>query len=206
MAKIIAIAGEKGGTGKTTVAHLVAHGAGSLPHPIQTVVITTDPNDQPVTGERRYLPVDGRDLSKLSDTLARLDKNDRLLIVIDGAAARPQLDQIVKEVSDLVVLPYGPSVQEARRTAADLDRLPEAFALPNRWPSHPAVQQQATEYLQLIPDARRLPHLVAQSRVHALLDPAGYARVATPLSAMSQKLALELLYRMKVHPLDLAVR
>jgi len=45
MAKVIAVAGTKGGTGKSTLSHLIAHGAGSLPKPIPAIVVTTDEDD-----------------------------------------------------------------------------------------------------------------------------------------------------------------
>lgn len=206
MAKLIATAGEKGGTGKTTVAHLIGHGAGSLPHPIDTVVITTDGHDDPVDGQRRYLPLDGRDLAALPGLLEQLDRQERLLVVLDGAAARPELDRLIQSVADLVVLPYGPSYQDAVRVAKDLERLPAAVALPNRWPTHPDVAKRAERWLASIPASRRLPPMTALSRVDELLDAEAYKRVATPLSRRAQQLVIEILHRIKVHPLDLAAR
>jgi chromosome partitioning protein len=204
MAKFVATAGNKGGTGKSTLAHLIGHGAGSLPHPIDCVVITTDEDDEPVTGQRRYLPIDGRDLSKLGPLLTELDQNDRLLIILDGAAARPEIDQLVQTVADLVLLPYGPSTQEVQRVLKDLERLPEAVALPNRWPTHADVKERAGRFLELVPQSRRLPPIPQLSRTDELLDPTGYARVSTPLSRKAQQVTLEILHRIKVHPYDLA--
>jgi cellulose biosynthesis protein BcsQ len=206
MAKLIAVLGEKGGTGKSTVAHLVGHGAGSLPHAIDAAVVTTDPGDVVVTGARRYLPVDGREPAALASTLAGLDQHERLLIVLDGAAARPHVDDLAAELADLILLPFGPSYQDAARTLRDLERLPQAVALPNRWPTHPAVAERAGRFLEMIPAARQLPALQALPRVDELLDADAYGRIATALSKPSQRLVLEILHRMGVHPLDLAAR
>lgn len=204
MAKLIAVAGEKGGGGKTTVAHLLGHGAGSLPHPIDAAVVTSDPGDMPVTGQRRYLPVDGRNPGQLANVLGALDQHERLLIVLDGAAARPEVDRITAELADMIVLPFGPSYQDAQRALRDLERLPKAVALPNRWPTHPDVKARAERWIQMLPVGRVLPPLAAVSRVDELLDGEAYSRVATPLSKPSQRLVLEVLHRMGIHPLDLA--
>ena len=53
MAKVIALAGSKGGTGKSSLSHLIAHGAGSLPRAIPSVVLTTDSDDDILSNERR---------------------------------------------------------------------------------------------------------------------------------------------------------
>ncbi len=77
--------------------------------------------------------------------------------MLDGAAARSELDKLVQTVADSVVLPFGPSVQDANRVLKDLERLPAAIALPNRWPTHPDVMKRAERFLQMIPAGRRLP-------------------------------------------------
>jgi MinD-like ATPase involved in chromosome partitioning or flagellar assembly len=42
VAKVVAVVGTKGGTGKSSIAHLLGHGAGSLPRMVPAVVLTTD--------------------------------------------------------------------------------------------------------------------------------------------------------------------
>jgi len=92
MASVVSFSGSKGGTGKTTAAHLCAHGAGSLSRPIATVLITTDPLDQLVTDERRCLVVDGRTPQLLADALARYADVERALVIVDGVANRPDIE------------------------------------------------------------------------------------------------------------------
>ena len=109
MAKVIALAGSKGGSGKSTLSHLLAHGAGSLARAIPAAVVTTDPEDRLLEDQRRYLVVDGRTPARLADELERLLPVERPLVVIDGAAARSDLDAVVSRVADLVVVPVRPS-------------------------------------------------------------------------------------------------
>jgi cellulose biosynthesis protein BcsQ len=153
MARVVALGGSKGGTGKSTMAHLLAHGAGSLQRAIPAVVITTDPEDRLLGDQRRYLVVDGRTSAKLADELQRLLPVNRLLIIIDGAAARPDLDAVVADIADLVLIPFGPSAQDAERAAANLAALPKAVALPNRWPTHAGTAKRAKRWLGVDPRA-----------------------------------------------------
>jgi chromosome partitioning protein len=206
MAKLIAVMGEKGGTGKSTLSHLIGHGCGSLPHPIDCAVITTDPGDMPITGSRRYLPVDGREPADLTRALTALDQRDRLLIVLDGAAARVHVDKVAADLADLIVIPFGPSYQDAQRAARDMARLPKAVALPNNWPTHPAVAARAKQFLDMLPADRRLPPVPKLPRTDELLSPDAYGRIATALSRPAQALVLELLYRLGVHPVELAAQ
>ncbi|MFC7737680.1 hypothetical protein ACFQX4_17985 [Roseomonas sp. GCM10028921] len=204
MAKVIALAGSKGGTGKSSLSHLIAHGAGSLPKAIPAVVITTDIDDDILADERRYLVLDGRDPTRLADELERLMAEDRLLVVIDGAAGRPEIDAIISEVADLVLLPFGPSAQDASRAAKNLAALPKAVALPNRWPTHPGVAKRARKWLEMVPAARRLPPFRAIPRLDGLLAPDGYQELAYDIAAPARGLTLEILTRAKVDPSDLA--
>ena len=59
MAHIVCIIGNKGGTGKTTLTHLLAHGLGLLGH--RAVAALTDRDREPLSKTHRlYLPVDAR--------------------------------------------------------------------------------------------------------------------------------------------------
>jgi len=204
MAKVVALAGSKGGTGKSTMAHLLAHGAGSLARAIPAVVVTTDPEDRVLTDQRRYLVVDGRTPALLADELQRLLPVERLLIVVDGAAARPDLDKVVAELADLVLVPFGPSAQDAERAAANLAALPKAVALPNRWPTHTGTAKRARRWLEAIPSDRRLPPFRAIPKLDGLLSAEGYGDLAYDIAAPSRGLVLEALARAGVDPGELA--
>lgn len=203
MARVIAFAGSKGGTGKSTLSHLAAHGAGSLPKPIPTVVVTTDPEDALAEGERRYVVVDGRSPSLLADQLQRLLGIERLLVIIDGVANRSDVDRILSEVTDLVIIPYGPSAQDGVRAAANLKALPVAVGMPNRWPTHPGVARRARRWLEAVPGNRRLPALKAIPRLDALLSRDSYGEIAYEIAAPARGLILEILAKAGVDPDEL---
>lgn len=204
MGSVVSFSGSKGGTGKTTAAHLCAHGAGSLSRPIATVLITTDPLDQLVTDERRYLVVDGRTPQLLADALARYADVERALVIVDGVANRPDIDEVVAKFADLAVLPYGPSRQEADRVATELGKLPGAVALPNRWPKHPGTASRVKRWLQAVSADRRLPPFPALPKLDGLLDETGYTGLAYEIASPSRGLALEILAALRVDPDDLA--
>jgi chromosome partitioning protein len=204
MAKIIAFAGTKGGTGKSTLSHLVAHGAGSLARSIPTVVLTTDPEDELTEGDRRYVVLDGRSPQLLADQLQRLSAIDRLLVVIDGVANRADVDRILAEIVDLVIIPFGPSAQDGARAAASLAAMPGAVGLPNRWPTHPGVAKRARRWLEMVPAGRRLPEFRAIPRLDALLSRDSYGEIAYEIAAPARGLVIEVLAKAGIESSDLA--
>lgn len=203
MARVIAFAGSKGGTGKSTLSHLAAHGAGSLPRPIATVVVTTDPEDALAEGDRRYVVVDGRSPLLLANQLQRLLGVERLLVIIDGVANRSDVDRILGEVADLVIIPYGPSAQDGARAAANLMALPMAVGMPNRWPTHPGVARRARRWLEAVSGNRRLPALKAIPRLDALLSQESYGEIAYEIAAPARGLILEILAKARIDPDEL---
>jgi chromosome partitioning protein len=205
MANVIAVVGSKGGTGKSSISHLLAHGAGSLPRPIVAVVMTTDPEDEmPDQGTRRYGVVDARSPEKLLAEMRRLLEVPQLLIILDGAAARADLDAVVAKVADLALVPFGPSAQEAARAVANLARMPGAWALPNRWPAHPGTRRRAATWLATVPAERRMPPFGSIPRLDGLLSAEGYAAAAYDLASPSRNLLLEALHAGRLDPHDMA--
>lgn len=206
MAKVIAIVGSKGGSGKSTAAHLIAHGCGSLARPVMAVVLTTDPEEEPRTDRRRYLVEDARTKASLYGQMKRLLEVEHLLIVIDGAAARPELDALVAEVADLAVLPFRPAAHDAERARANLARLPEAVALPMDWPRHPGTLKRARRWLAGISQDRMMapfPH-VPRLDVFMAAGEDGYLAAAYEVAAAARGLAVEVLARAGIDPTDLS--
>ena len=206
MARVIALVGSKGGSGKSTAAHLIAHGCGSLARPVPTVVLTTDPEERPRADRRRYLVRDARTTPLLLSAMKQLLAVERLLIVLDGAAARPDLDRVVAENADLALLPFRAAAQDAERAAENLARLPaSAVALPMGWPRHPGTLRRARRFLEVIPEERRMAPFSHMPRLAEILaEGEGYAGAAYELATPARGLALEVLRRAGVDPDELA--
>ena len=205
MAKVVAVGGSKGGTGKSSISHLIAHGAGSLPKPIATVVLTTDPEDELIAGERRYLVLDARTPKLLATHLTRFEAVERALVVIDGAANRSDLDAVVADLADVVVVPYGPSAQEADRARRNLERLPAAVALPNRWPTHPQTAKRVRRWLEAVPAPRRLPLFRSIAKLDGWLAGDAYEELAYEVASPARGLALEVLAWGRIDPAELSL-
>lgn len=147
MAKTIVIAGDKGGSGKTTTSHAIAHGMAM--HGIHAFHISTDPRREILPAEaRRYATLDGRDPKALGAILDRLGEMGQGIALIDGGGGRPDVDRVLSKVADLTILPFMQSQTDLRVVRADLDRLPDAVGLPNRWPTQKWAREVADRELR----------------------------------------------------------
>ncbi len=149
---------------------------------------------------------DARTTPLLLSAMKQLLAVERLLIVLDGAAARPDLDRVVAENADLALLPFRAAAQDAERAAENLARLPaSAVALPMGWPRHPGTLRRARRFLEASPEERRMspvPHMPRLAEI--LAEGEGYAGAAYELATPARGLALEVLRRAGVDPDDLA--
>lgn len=150
--KVIGCFGRKGGSGKSMVAHLLAHGL-SRGYGIVTNVVVTDVRDKTpmmMTGNRKYF------VSSISNQDANYDVEQFQLIfmntakfgdsvlIIDGGANRSNLDHALAPICDLVLVPMGISDEDvavAERDYWDLDKTlqkknsdAKLFIIRNRWP------------------------------------------------------------------------
>jgi chromosome partitioning protein len=146
MARVIVFAGDKGGSGKTTSSHAVAHGLAL--YGISAFHISTDPRREILPAEaRRYATLDGRDPVALGKLLDRLAAMENAVALIDGGGGRPAVDRVLAQAADITILPFMQSQTDLRVVRADLDRLPDAVGLPNRWPSQKWARDVADKEL-----------------------------------------------------------
>ncbi len=147
MAKTIVVAGDKGGSGKTTTSHAIAHGLAM--HGVHAFHISPDPRREILPAEgRRYATLDGRDPKALGAILDRLGEMGQGVALIDGGGGRPDVDRVLSKVADLTILPFMQSQTDLRVVRADLDRLPDAVGLPNRWPTQKWAREVADRELR----------------------------------------------------------
>lgn len=143
MADIICVIGNKGGTGKTTLSHMLCQGMGLLGQ--RSVCVLTDTHREPLDpADRRYLIADARSREALAKVVDKVRSLKAWLGVIDGGGNRTEMDRRLYGMADLVLLPFRDSHEDIRTVIRDLEMLPRAYAIPTQWPTN-AWQRDAAE-------------------------------------------------------------
>lgn len=143
MADIICIIGNKGGTGKTTLSHMLCQGMGLLGQ--RSVCVLTDTYREPLDpAGRRYLIADARSREALGKIVDKVRGLKAWLGVIDGGGNRTEMDRRLYGLADLVLLPFRDSHEDIRTVIRDLEMFPRAYAIPTQWPTN-AWQRETAE-------------------------------------------------------------
>lgn len=195
MADIICVIGNKGGTGKTTLSHMLCQGMGMLGQ--RSVCVLTDSDREPLDPKgRRYLVADARK----GDALAKVSEKIRSLPawmgVIDGGGNRTEMDRRLYGLADLVLLPFRDSHEDIRTVIRDLELFPRAYAIPSQWPTLPwlreAADRMVAEHLDGYLD-RILPPIPALAVSKSLLEQQIPATMPVPLSNACRDFARQVL-------------
>lgn len=143
MADIICVIGNKGGTGKTTLSHMLCQGLGLLGQ--RSVCVLTDVEREPLDPtQRRYLTADARSREALPRVVDKIRSLNTWMGVIDGGGNRTEMDKRLYGLADLVLLPFRDSHEDIRTVIRDLELFPRAYAVPMQWPTN-AWQRDAAE-------------------------------------------------------------
>jgi chromosome partitioning protein len=135
MADIICIIGNKGGTGKTTLSHMLCQGMGLLGQ--RSVCVLTDTHREPLApAGRRYLLADARSREALAKVVDKIRSLNAWMGVIDGGGNRTEMDRKLYGLADLVLLPFRDSHEDIRTVIRDLEMFPRAYAIPTQWPTN----------------------------------------------------------------------
>lgn len=203
MAQIVCIIGNKGGTGKTTLSHMIAHGIGLLGKRVACVL--TDISREKLSKESRtYLPFDARSPDELDKAMRTIANVPDWFGVIDGGGNRPATDRMLAEPADLVLLPFRDSHEDIRTVLRDLERFPRARALPSQWPSHPRARAAADEAVATLLAHhlhRVLPPIPIMSASKLLLQMDVPKRLPANLNNVCRDLAREI-FRLWGAPVD----
>ena len=195
MARIVCVLGTKGGTGKTTLTHLLAHGLGLLGH--RAVAALTDRERTPLSKTGRlYLPVDARTPEGLARVTERLRGVEGWFGIIDGGGNRPEMDAELARLADLVLIPFRDSHEDMRTVARDMARLAGSLAVPFQWPTNTWARDAADRALasQLAAHAARiLPPIPAVSATKLLLQLEAPAALPTPVNQAARDAAQRLI-------------
>ena len=200
MAEIICIIGNKGGTGKTTLSHMLCQGMGLLGQ--RSVCVLTDTHREPLDPDgRRYLIADARTREALGKVVDKINALPGWLGVIDGGGNRSEMDRKLYGVASMVLLPFRDSHEDIRTVIKDLEAFPRAWAIPSQWPTNPWQQESAEktlrEHLGQYSD-RILQPVNALSASKLLLQKEVPDKLPTPLGNACRALAYQVLDTLEI--------
>lgn len=200
MAQIICIIGNKGGTGKTTLSHMLSQGMGLLGQ--RAVCVLTDTEREPLSPEgRRYLTADARTPEALAKVTDKLKGLKGWIGVIDGGGNRSEMDRRLYAMADIVLLPFRDSHEDIRTVIRDLEQFPRAYALPSQWPTNPWQREAAARTVEQMLGRfkqRILEPVTALSASKLLLHKNIPAQLPTPLANGSRAIARQVLDLLEV--------
>ncbi|HLW05876.1 MAG TPA: hypothetical protein VKY38_09935 [Azoarcus sp.] len=201
MAEIICVIGNKGGTGKTSLSHMLSQGLGLLGH--RAACVLTDTAREPLNpAGRRYVTADARTLASLDKVVAKLRSLENWLGVIDGGGNRSEMDKHLYALADLVLLPFRDSHEDIRTVIRDLEAFPRAYAVPSQWPTNPWQRTAADRNVAKLmrPYQHRILRPVnALSASKLLLQKNIPEQIPTPLSNACRALARQALELLEIH-------
>ncbi|WFE92659.1 hypothetical protein K1718_27420 (plasmid) [Roseibium porphyridii] len=158
--KGIAIAGAKGGVGKTSLAHALALGAAWKQIP--AYLMHTDDREPIKVNGRPYAYYDARKPETLEALINAALNNDGLCI-IDSGGNRPDFDKWIAKSMDLVIVPFIPDQEAVETNLAHMKKLEEAGgnvrALINAYPSNRFEREHIAQYLAPIPEDKILGYV-----------------------------------------------
>jgi hypothetical protein len=195
MADIICVIGNKGGTGKTTLSHMLCQGLGLLGQ--RSVCVLTDTHREPLNpAGRRYLVADARTREAMGKITDKIRSLQAWMGVIDGGGNRTEMDRKLYGVADLVLLPFRDSHEDIRTVIRDLEMFPRAYAIPTQWPTNAwqrdTAEKTVAEMLQPYRD-RILQPVFSLSASKVLLQKEIPSALPTPLANAARGVAHQVL-------------
>jgi hypothetical protein len=207
MAEIICVIGNKGGTGKTTLSHMLCQGLGLLGR--RSACVLTDTSREPLAPEgRRYITADARTREALTKVVDKLRSLDNWIGVIDGGGNRTEMDRRLYALGGVVLLPFRESHEDMRTVARDLEMFPRAYAVPSQWPANAWQREAADRHVAQLMGAYRerlLKPVTALSASKLLLQKQLPEQLPTPLANACRSLARQVLGLIEPEVVDATV-
>jgi hypothetical protein len=139
------VGGQKGGTTKSTTAHLLCLGAVLNKQPAAYVL--TDPKRPLKLDGRPYGVLDGREPHQLAQIIAANQSTLNGWLVFDGGGNRPEFDKTMAGEALLCLLPFRDSDEDDEMLRLDLAAIPNGVAWPAAWPTNPMAATKAQRYI-----------------------------------------------------------
>lgn len=200
MAEIICVIGNKGGTGKTTLSHMLSQGLGLLGH--RSACVLTDTTREPLSPEgRRYITADARTRDALTKVVDKLRTLDEWIGIIDGGGNRTEMDRHLYALADIVLLPFRESHEDIRTVLRDLEMFPRAYAVPAQWPTNAWQRDAADRCVSQLMGAYReriLNPVCALSASKLLVHKKVPEQLPTPLANACRSFARQVLEIMEI--------
>lgn len=206
MADIICIIGNKGGTGKTSLSHMLCQGLGLLGQ--RSACVLTDTAREPLRPDgRRYVTADARTPEALTKVATKLRSLDGWIGVVDGGGNRHDVDRQLYALADIVLLPFRESHEDIRTVLKDLEHFPRAYALPSQWPTNPWAREAADRNVAQMMGAYRhriLRPVNSLSSSKLLLQSEIPEQLPTQLSNTCRRLARQMMEVLEIQYTDVA--
>lgn len=148
MSKLVFVGGNKGGSSKTTTAHLFCLGAILTREPAAYVL--TDPHRSIKAEGRPYGVLDGREAAGLAQIITASRSTRNGWLIVDGGGNRPAFDQALAAQADLTIIPFKASEEDLEAVAKDLAALPNSVALPCAWSTNRHAQEAAQRFIDAL--------------------------------------------------------
>ena len=146
MSRLVYVGGQKGGTTKTSTAHLLCLGA--ILHSEPAAYVLTDPARQLKAEGRPYGVMDGRDPNTLAGIIKASESTPNGWLIVDGGGNRPAFDAAIAQQADLCLLPFRASEEDLEAISKDLQTMPHAIAWPAAWSTNKHAQDAAAYLIQ----------------------------------------------------------
>lgn len=207
---IISVLGSKGGSSKTTTAHLLAYGLARFR--FRTILLSTDHEAGRLNlsdTNRIYKTRSGQTTENLKiwfEFFENLDESKLpAAMVVDGGGNRQIVDDVLAKCSDLVLLTFRDSEEDIRVLIEDMRRLPKGYALPSVWQTNNLANIAAKRVLHKLESRfpNRILTPVPSCRATQQLLREEFLGVDSNVNSIAKNLTFDVLSKLGINPFNI---